>query len=136
MINQEQADHFFSDAKEVAEEMRRAFQRGGWNLATCRAHEVLEHIVIGLLCNMNVEYPRTHEGTSVLVEAIRHRDLVSDPGFLDWLSELSQDLGEIRGPAFNHEIEVGESEARAAVNAADRVLAFGQEFLGQLRGKK
>ena len=85
---------------------------------------------------MNVEYPRTHHAAPILVKAIRQRHVESDPGFLDWLSAVSKQLAEIQGSAFNHEIKVGEPEARSAVEAAQRVLTFGQEFLGQLRAKE
>ena len=59
---------------------------------------------------------------------------IADPAFLDWLIGVSGRLSEIRGPAFYHEIEVDNAEAQAAVEGANRVLAFGQDFLKQLRG--
>lgn len=62
---------------------------------------------------MGVEYPRTHDAAPVLVETIRRRRVEADPAFLDWLSGLSGRLAENRGPAFYHEIEVGEAEALA-----------------------
>ncbi|MBI2370685.1 MAG: HEPN domain-containing protein [Deltaproteobacteria bacterium] len=113
--------------------MRRALERGRWNLAARRAQEVVELVVKGLLNEMGVEYPRTHDPAPVLAETIRQRHLEADPAFLDWLSGLSGRLAEIRGPAFYHEIEIGEAEARAAVDAADRVLRFGRDFLLRLR---
>jgi HEPN domain-containing protein len=83
---------------------------------------------------MGVEYPRTHDAAPLLAETIRQRGLDADPAFLDWLSGLSGRLAELRGPAFYHEIEVGEAEAREAVAAADRAWAFGRDFLSRLRG--
>jgi HEPN domain-containing protein len=83
---------------------------------------------------MGVEYPRTHDAAPVLAETIRQRRLESNPAFLDWLSGLSGRLAELRGPAFYHEVEVGDAEAREAVEAADRVLVFGRDLLARLRG--
>jgi HEPN domain-containing protein len=134
VTNRERADQLFAEAPAIAEDMQRALERGRWNLAARRAQEVTELVVKGLLNEMGVEYPRTHDPAPVLVETIRRRRVEADPAFLDWLSGLSGRLAEIRGPAFYHEIEVGEAEARAAVGAANRVLSFGQQLLGQLRG--
>lgn len=101
-----------------------------------RAQEVVELVLKGLLNEMGVEYPRTHDPAPVLVEIIRQRRLQTDPAFLDWLSGLSNRLAEIRGPAFYHEIEVDETEARSVAQAAERVLVFGRAFLGQLGGAR
>jgi len=134
MTNRERADLLFAEAPGIAEEMRRSLGRQRWNLAARRAQEVIELVVKGLLAEMGVEYPRTHDAAPVLVEAIRRRHVEADPDFLEWLSEFSGRLAGIRGPAFYHEIQVGEGEAREAVEAADRILAFGQDFLARLRG--
>ncbi|MBI4608306.1 MAG: HEPN domain-containing protein [Candidatus Rokubacteria bacterium] len=132
MTNRERAQQLFAEALGIAEDMQRAVARGRFNLATRRAQEVIELVVKALLNEVGVEYPRTHDPAPVLVETIRQRRLPADPAFLEWLSGLSNRLAEIRGPAFYHEIEVGEAEARRAVDAAERVLGFGQEFLGRL----
>lgn len=136
MTNRERADQLFSEAPGIAEEMRRAFERGRWNPAARRAQEVVELIVKGLLNETGIEYPRTHDPAPILVEAIRRRHVEVDPAFLEWLSRLSGRLAEMRGPAFYHEIEVNEADAREAIDAADRVLAFGQDCLARLRGGK
>jgi hypothetical protein len=67
-----------------------------------------------------------------LVQTIRQRRLRVDPAFLEWLSGLSRRLAEIRGPAFYHEIEVDEAEARSAADAADRVLGFRKDLLREI----
>ena len=133
MTNHERADQLLAEAAEIAGDMRRALERGGWNLAARRAQEVIELVVKGLLNEMGVEYPRTHDPAPVLVETIRRRQVKTDAAFLDWLTAQSGQLAKIRGPAFYLEIEVGEAEARSAVEAADRVLAFGQDLLRRLR---
>ncbi len=134
MTNHERADHLFAEAREIAREMRRTLERGHWNLAARRAQEAIELAVKALLNEMGVEYPRTHDAAPVFTEIIRQRKVEVDPTFLDWLTGLSGRLAEIRGPAFYHEVEVHEAEARAAVEAADRVLAFGENLLSSLRG--
>ncbi len=82
---------------------------------------------------MGVEYPRIHDAALVLVEAIQQRRVEADAVFLEWLSRLSGRLAEIRWPAFYHEMEAPDSDARSAVDAAERVLAFGRDLLGRLR---
>lgn len=134
MTNHERADRVFAEVPGIAEEMRRALERGRWNLAVRRAQEVVELVTKGLLVEMGVEYPRTHDAAPVLAETIQQRHLESDPAFLERLSGLSGRLAELRGPAFYHEVEVGDTEAREAVEAADRVLVFGRDLLAQLRG--
>ena len=114
--------------------MRSALEAERWNLAVRRAQEVVEPVVKGLLSALGVEYPRTHDPAPLLVSAIRRHGWEADPGFLDWLAGVSDHLAEMRSPAFYHEIEVGEDEARSAVEAADRVLAFGTDLLARLRG--
>jgi hypothetical protein len=42
-------------------------------------------------------------------------------------------LAQIRAPAFYQEIAVSENEAGAAVEGAERVLAFGRDLLARLR---
>ena len=133
MTNRERADQLFAEAAEIIEDMRRALQRARWNLATRRAQEVIELIVKGLLNEMGVEYPRIHDATPLLAETVRQRHLEADQTFLDWLIVMAARLAQLRGPAFYHEIEIDEAEARAATDAADRVLAFGQSFLARLR---
>jgi HEPN domain-containing protein len=134
VTNHERADHLLAEAAQVADQMRGALQQRWWNLAVRRAQEVIELVVKGLLNEMGVEYPRTHDAAPVLVETIQRRKMAADSSFLEWLRGLSRRMAEVRGPAFYHEIEVGESDAREAVTAADRVLAFGRDLHRQLRG--
>lgn len=133
MTNRERANQLFSEAPGIAGEMRSALERKRWNLAVRRAQEVIEPVTKALLNEMGIEYPRTHDPAPVLVETVKRRRLEVDPAFLEWLNRLSGWLAEIRGPAFYHEIEVNEADAREAVEAADRVLAFGQDCLARLR---
>ena len=135
MTNRERADQLFLEAQEIVEDMRRALERIRWNRAARRAQEVIELVLKALLNEMGVEYPRSHDPAPALVRAVRDRRIEVDLPFLEWLSELSDRLAEIRGPAFYHEIEVAEAEARTAVVAADRILIFGENLLSRLRGR-
>ena len=133
MTNHERATRLLDEAQAILQEMRGAGERGQRNLAARRAQEVVELVVKALLNEMGVEYPRTHDGAPLLVEELRRRHLDADPPFLDWLRGISSRLAELRGPAFYHEVEVGEGEARDAVDAAQRVLVAGQRLLAGLR---
>jgi HEPN domain-containing protein len=133
LTNAERADRLFSEARLIAAEMRHSLEGGGWNLAARRAQEVLELVIKGLLNEMGVEYPRTHDPAPVLVSAIRARGLEVDASFLQWLATLSAELERIRSPAFYPEIIVAEAEAREAVRGAEGLLDFGLGFLERLR---
>lgn len=69
----------------------------------------------------------------MLADAIRRRGLDADAALLAWLVPLSARLADVRGPAFHQEIAVAETDAREAVDAAERILALGQELLERLR---
>jgi len=107
VTNRERADQLFSEASGIIEDMWRALQRARWNLATRRAQEVIELIVKGLLNEMGVEYPRTHDAAPMLAETVRQRHLEADHAFLDWLIVMSARLAQLRGPAFYHPTTVG-----------------------------
>jgi HEPN domain-containing protein len=133
VTNAERADRLFAEADLVAAEMRRAIEAGGWNLAARRAQEVLELVIKGLLNEMGLEYPRTHDPAPLLVSAIRARAVEVEATFLEWLAALSAELEKIRGPAFYQEIVVNEAQARDAVQGAERALEFRRGFLQRLR---
>jgi len=133
VTNGERADRLFSEAHSVAEEMRRSFQQESWNLAFRRAQEVVELVIKGLLSEMGVDYPRTHDPAPVLVETVKQRGIQADAALLASLADLSAHLAELRSPAFYQEIVVSGSEARDAVDGAERVLAFGRDLLVRLR---
>jgi HEPN domain-containing protein len=121
------------DADAIADEMRQAIDGRRWNLAARRAQEVVELVVKGLLSEMGVDYPRTHDPAPILIEELRRRSLVGDPMGLDWLSRASSRLASLRGPAFYQEIEVHEAEAREAADAAGRARALATDLLARLR---
>lgn len=133
MTNHERANRLLSEARAIAEEMHRALVLERWNLAARRAQEVVELVVKGLLNEIGVEYPRIHDAAPVLVEELQRRQLETEPGFSIWLGSISRRLAELRGPAFYHEVELRETDAREAVTAADRLLAAGQTILARLR---
>ena len=133
MTNGERADRLLAEAALVAEEMRRAQQAQAWNLAARRAQEVLELVIKGLLSELSVEYPKTHDPAPFFSQIVEARRLGAIAGDLRWLTELSARLEKIRGPAFYQEIAVGELEAAEAVAGADRALAFARAFLERLR---
>lgn len=133
MTSGERADRLLAEATLVAEEMHRARQAGAWNLAARRAQEVVELIVKGLLSEMGIEYPKTHDPAPLLAQMIEARRLGASAGSLAWLTALSARLEKIRSPAFYQEISITETEAGEAVDGADRALAFGHTFLASLR---
>jgi hypothetical protein len=85
-------------------------------------------VVKALMNEMGVEVPRLHDPVPAFADATRARGLHVDAG-------LSSGLAEIRAPAFYQEMVVEPSHAQQAVEGAERVLAFGREFLARLRGR-
>ena len=133
MTNGERADQLLADADAIAREMRLALGDQRWNLAARRAQEVVELVAKGLINQMGVEYPRTHDPVPALIDALRERHIDADAAFLEWLRGFSRELAELRGPAFYQEITVAEERARLAVNGAERVVEFGRALVGRLR---
>lgn len=133
MTNGEQADRLMEEAEGIAGDMRRALDRGRWNLAARRAQEIVELVVKGLLGEMGIDYPRTHDPAPLLAETIRRSGTPVEESVLGWLCELSSHLAEIRAPAFYHEVEIPEAEARVAVDGAERVVGWGRGLLARLR---
>lgn len=134
MTNGERADRLLKEARGVAGEMQRALAGSRWNLAARRTREVVELVLKGLVAEMSVDYPRSHDVAPVFIEAVRERGIEVDAGFPAWLVPLSARLADVRAPAFYQEIAVEEGEGQGAADAAERVLAFGQELLARLRG--
>ena len=54
-------------------------------------------------------------------------------GALDSLTTLSQELAQIRGPAFYQETVVSDLQARDWVQRVERALQFGEDLLKRLR---
>lgn len=113
--------------------MRRALDGEAWNLATRRAQEVLELVIKALLNEMSVEYPKTHDPAPLFAQAIRRRGIGIDASVLHALTTLSQELAQIRGPAFYQDTIVTDAQARDWAHRVERALQFGEELLRQLR---
>jgi HEPN domain-containing protein len=79
------------------------------------------------------DYPKTHDPAPVFAQAIRARGIDIDASVLDSLTALSQELAQIRGPAFYQEIVVTDAQARDWVHRVEGALQFGEELLGRLR---
>lgn len=104
VTNSERADQLLADAEAIAGELRSALALRRWNLAVRRAQEIIELVAKGLINEMGVEYPRTHDPVPALIDTIRQRGVDADQAFLDWLRSLSRELADLRGPAFYQEI--------------------------------
>lgn len=133
MTNGERADRLVREALQIAGEMKRALDDEAWNLATRRAQEALELMIKALLSQMGVEYPKTHDPAPVFARAVRARGIDVEAGALDSLAVLSQELANIRGPAFYQETTVTDAQARDWVQRVARMLQFADDLLGRLR---
>ena len=89
-----------------------------------------------VLNEMSVDYPKTHDPVPVFAQAVRTRGLGVDAGVLDSLAVLSQELANVRGPAFYQETLVTDAQARDWVQRVERALQFAEDLLGQLRKRR
>jgi HEPN domain-containing protein len=133
VTNGERADRLAREARQIAGEMRRALADQAWNLATRRAQEALELAIKALLSEMTVDYPKTHDPSPVLAQAVRMHAIDADARVLDSIAALSQELARIRGPAFYQETLVSDAQAHDWVERVDRALEFMEQLLTRLR---
>jgi len=136
VTNGERADRLLREARQIAGEMKRALDDEAWNLATRRAQEALELAIKALLSEMSVDYPKTHDPAPVFARAVRTRGIHVDAGALDSLAVLSQELANIRGPAFYQETVVTDAQARDWVQRVERALQFADGLLRRLRAAR
>ncbi|MBI5167024.1 MAG: HEPN domain-containing protein [candidate division NC10 bacterium] len=134
MTNQERAEKLMVEASQIQKELQDAIKGSTWNLAVRRAQEVIELVLKAILTEMGVDFPKIHDVAPLFRKVAIERGLLVDASHLDWLEEVSARLAMKRAPAFYFEAEVSENEAQEAAMAADRVLAFGSNFLKRLRG--
>ena len=93
----------------------------------------MELTIKALLNEMSVDYPKTHDPVPVFAQAVRTRGLGVDAGVLDSLAVLSQELANVRGPAFYQETVVTDARARDWAQRVERALQFGEDLLRRLR---
>jgi len=89
-----------SAAREVYDEMLRAYERGSWNIVVRRAQEAVELSLKGLLKMMVVEYPKSHDVGGIFGRACVAKSLKITPEQLDEVKRISSNLAEARSPAF------------------------------------
>jgi HEPN domain-containing protein len=133
VTNGERADRLIGEARQIADEMKRALDVEAWNLASRRAQEVLELAIKALLNEMGVDYPKTHDPAPLFVRAIRTRGIDVDVGLLEFFTALSEELAKIRSPAFYQETVVTDAQARNWVERVERALQFAEDLLRRLR---
>jgi HEPN domain-containing protein len=136
VTNGERADRLVREARQIAAEMKRALDEEAWNLATRRAQEALELTIKALLNEMSVEYPKTHDPAPLFAQAVRTRGVGVDVGALNALAVLSQELANIRGPAFYQETVVTDAQARDWVQHVERALQFADDLFRRLRAAR
>ena len=86
-----------------------------------------------LLNAMSVEYPKTHDPAPIFAQAVRERGIGVDDSVLGALAVLSQELANIRGPAFCQDTVVTDAQARDWVQRVERVLHVGDALHRRLR---
>ena len=133
MTNQERGDKLLASAVELEMELKRALERGSWNLAVRRAQEVVELALKGLINLMGVEYPRTHDVGPVLAEIIPQRLPNVPQDVVDEIQSISRTLARKRAPAFYFEQDESEETARVAADGARKVLQWSIEWQSQLK---
>jgi HEPN domain-containing protein len=95
------ASGYLKDAELSLQEAKNSLTLGSYHRAVRRSQEAVELATKAVLRSLAIEYPRSHEVTSLLADATTNRDLP------DWFTKsiptirrISLDLAGDRGPAF------------------------------------
>jgi hypothetical protein len=129
----DRANKLLSNASNIFVEMMNAKDNGNWNLAVRRAQEVVELTLKSVLAQLGVDYPKIHDVAPVVRKVFKDRDIHEYDEFIIWLVEFSYELAVKRAPAFYHEEEYEEDDARTSVEGAKRVFEFGKKFVEEMR---
>ena len=132
MNNFDTGESLLSTARELYDEMLRAYERGSWNIVVRRAQEAVELSLKGLLKVMGVEYPKTHDVGGVFGRVCADMNLEVDPEELAQLKRISSDLAEARAPAFYMERAYSKHDADRAKADAQKVLDFAKLLIKKL----
>jgi HEPN domain-containing protein len=132
MNNFNTGDSLLSAARELYDEMLRAYERGSWNIVVRRAQEIVELSLKGLLKMMGVEYPKIHDVGGIFGRICVNMNIEIDPEELAQLKHISSDLAEARAPAFYMEREYSKDDADRAKADARKVLDFAKLLTKEL----
>ena len=132
MTNQERGNRLLASATELEMELKRALERGSWNLAVRRAQEAVELALKGLINLMGVEYPRTHDVGPVLADLLLQHLPDVPQAVIAELQDISRTLARKRAPAFYFEQDESEATAREAAAWAHKVLQWSVEWQNRL----
>lgn len=135
MTNGDRAQKMLTEAKDLVQDLERAWQKENWNRCIRRAQEIVELVLKGLLSQMSIDYPKWNDVGEVFARAVQEHHLTLEADFLKWLNGFSEKLAEERAPAFYFEEDYSQEDAMQAKEGALRVLTFGQTFLETLRNK-
>jgi HEPN domain-containing protein len=133
LTNRERANKLLCEAEEIYRSVPEDLKRGSFNIVVRRSQEVLEIVLKGLLCELGVDYPKSHDVAPLFSEIARKKGLEIKEGFLKWLEKTSADLASKRAPAFYAEEDYGYEDAKEAKESAEKVLTFGKELMEKLR---
>ena len=124
MTNHDIARRMLDEARLLAEELDRSWERERWNLAVRRAQEIVELSLKGLLKALCMEYPRLHDVGGAFAAAAAAKGLGVDAETIDRIRQVSSYLARDRAPAFYLEAEFSREQARQARLDARFVLDF------------
>lgn len=136
MTNQEMAESYLAQAREILHEVEGAYDRGVWNLAVRRAQEVVELALKAALRLVGVEVPHIHD-VGILLKDHREKFPEAFRGEIDRLASISRRLRREREASFYGDEEIGappqqlyvEADARTALEDARYVLERSQQLL-------
>lgn len=134
MTNKEKSEKLFHEAEVIYSGIPEYLQREAFNIVVRRSQEVVELVLKGLLCELGIDYPKTHDVAPLFSKTVRRKGVEVKEDFLKWLEKVSDSLASKRSPAFYCEEDYGHDEAKEAMEWAERVLLFGKELLGKIRG--
>lgn len=135
MTGEDRAKKLLSEAATIFKEARAALHENAWNLAVRRSQEVVELSLKSLLSKMDIDYPKIHDVAPLFSATTRERRIDIDESFLDWLLAFSSKLANKRAPAFYHDEDFNEDEAKEAMEGAEKIIKFAEESIAKLSKK-
>jgi len=112
MTNLERGKKLISEAEELLEEAKRAYQSSLYNIAVRRSQETVELALKGLLIILGIEYPKIHDVGTVFYEQVKAKGVKIEEKDLEKIKFISSQLTKEREASFYMEKDYIKEEAK------------------------
>lgn len=113
---------------ESLEEAKFSFNRGVYNLCIRRSQEAVELSLTKMLLEMGVHAPKDHDMGETIFEILSEHGIHADPSIQTKIKEITISLTRMRGHAMHQTDGYGRSVAQDALEQAQYVREFTENF--------